>query len=69
MIQLAELQFGYREGDFALRVPKFEVQQRERVALIGPSGCGKTTLLHLIAGIALPRSGPSRRDPGTRGGL
>ncbi len=62
MIQLAELQFGYREGDFALRVPKLEVQQRERVALIGPSGCGKTTLLHLIAGIALPQSGRVRTN-------
>ncbi len=62
MIQLAELQFGYREGDFALRVPKLEVRQRERVALIGPSGCGKTTLLHLIAGIAVPESGRVRTN-------
>ena len=62
MIQLAELQFGYQEGDFALRVPKLEVRQRERVALIGPSGCGKTTLLHLIAGIALPASGRVRTN-------
>ncbi|MCZ6712558.1 MAG: ABC transporter ATP-binding protein [Deltaproteobacteria bacterium] len=62
MIQLAELQFGYREGDFTLRIPKLEVQQRERVALIGPSGCGKTTLLHLIAGIALPQSGRVRTN-------
>ncbi len=62
MIQLAELRFGYREGDFALRVPKLEVRQRERVALIGPSGCGKTTLLHLIAGIAVPESGRVRTN-------
>ncbi len=62
MIQLADLQFGYREGDFALRVAKLELQRRERVALIGPSGCGKTTLLHLIAGIAMPESGSVRTN-------
>ena len=57
MIQLADLHFRYREGDFALRIPALDVKRGERVAVVGPSGSGKTTLLHLIAGIAAPLAG------------
>ena len=60
MIRVTDLRFRYREGDFELSIPEFVVQLGERVAVIGPSGCGKTTLLHLIAGIAMPRSGSVR---------
>jgi putative ABC transport system ATP-binding protein len=57
MIRLTELEFRYREGEFALRIPELAVGRGERVAVIGPSGSGKTTLLHLIAGIATPADG------------
>ena len=57
MIRLTDLEFRYREGDFALRIPELAVGRGERVAVIGPSGSGKTTLLHLIAGIATPADG------------
>ena len=57
MIRLTDLEFRYREGEFALRIPELAVGQGERVAVIGPSGSGKTTLLHLIAGIATPADG------------
>lgn len=30
------------------------------LALVGPSGCGKTTLLHLAAGLLVPRTGAIR---------
>jgi ABC-type lipoprotein export system ATPase subunit len=57
MIRLTDLEFRYREGEFALRIPELAVGRGERVAVIGPSGSGKTTLLHLIAGIATPADG------------
>ncbi len=49
--------FRYPGSDFELRVPQLRVDRGERVAVIGPSGTGKTTLLHLIAGVALPETG------------
>jgi ABC-type lipoprotein export system ATPase subunit len=57
IIQIADLEFRYGEGDFALVVPELRVGRGERVAVIGPSGSGKTTLLNLIAGIATPQRG------------
>jgi putative ABC transport system ATP-binding protein len=57
LISVTDLRFRYSEGEFALRVPRLEVEETERVAVIGPSGSGKTTLLNLIAGIRLPQKG------------
>ena len=57
MIRLRDLSFRYPEGEFELRVADFRVEPGECLAVIGPSGSGKTSLLHLVAGIALPRSG------------
>lgn len=57
MIAIENLEFHYPHSDFCLRVPKLEVEQGTKVALIGPSGSGKTTLLNLIAGIAVPLAG------------
>ncbi len=56
-LELRDVRFRYRDGDFALRIPELRVEAGERVAVIGPSGSGKTTLLHLVAGIALPEQG------------
>ncbi|MCU0728238.1 MAG: ABC transporter ATP-binding protein [Planctomycetes bacterium] len=56
-IRIEDLRFSYEPEEFALRIPSLSVARGERLALIGPSGCGKTTLLSLIAGILLPRSG------------
>ncbi len=50
-VSVHDLAFRYQSGSYELEVPRFEVAERERVALIGPSGVGKTTLLYLIAGI------------------
>ena len=54
---LEGVQFAYDSQDFALSVPRLEVQAGESVALVGPSGSGKTTLLNLIAGILSPDRG------------
>ena len=57
LIQIKQLQFGYRVGAFRLAVESLHIEAQERVALIGPSGCGKTTLLNLLAGILVPTMG------------
>ena len=57
MIELSDIEFGYPQSDFRLRVPTMEFAAGEQVALIGPSGCGKTTLLNLISGIEVPTGG------------
>jgi putative ABC transport system ATP-binding protein len=57
LIQIKQLEFGYRVGVFRLAVKSLHIEAQERVALIGPSGCGKTTLLNLLAGILVPAKG------------
>ena len=37
MIRLTNLEFRYREGGLALRIPELAVGRGERVAVIGPS--------------------------------
>jgi putative ABC transport system ATP-binding protein len=56
-IELSDVRFRYRGGDFELQIPELRLEAGERAAVIGPSGSGKTTLLHLVAGIALPEHG------------
>ena len=60
MINISDLKFHYPSGEFQLRIPQFNVERSEKVAVIGPSGSGKTTLLNLISGILLPERGNMR---------
>ncbi len=62
MIELREISFRYRDGEFELRIPELRVARGDQVGVIGPSGSGKTTLLHLIAGILLPERGEIEAD-------
>ncbi len=57
MINIQDLEFYYRSGEFHLHIPEFNVSVGQKVAVIGPSGSGKTTLLNLVAGIITPVSG------------
>ena len=57
MIAIEEMSFTYPGGGFQLAIPRLELADGERVAIVGPSGTGKTTLLNLIAGIQVPQSG------------
>jgi putative ABC transport system ATP-binding protein len=56
-VRLIEVEFGYRPGKPVVTIPKFEVDQGERLFLFGPSGSGKTTLLGLISGVLEPWKG------------
>jgi putative ABC transport system ATP-binding protein len=62
MINIKQLEFHYRQGEFKLNIPEFQVSGSEKVAVIGPSGSGKTTLLNLIAGIITPVQGAVKVD-------
>jgi len=57
MIEIDDLEFKYREGEFQLRIPSLTVERGSTVAVIGPSGTGKTTLLNLMAGVLVPGAG------------
>jgi ABC-type lipoprotein export system ATPase subunit len=60
MIHLENIRFAWPRGPFRLRVRQLDVEPGTRLAVVGPSGCGKTTLLHLMAGIEMPRAGTVR---------
>lgn len=57
ILQLTDISFSYRSGEFSLCIPELSVAVGEKVAVIGPSGSGKTTLLNLVAGILTPENG------------
>lgn len=57
MIDIRQLLFSYKQGDFCLKIPELKLGQGEKLAVIGPSGSGKTTLLNLVAGIIQPLQG------------
>src|SRR5919108_3783104 len=46
----------------------FEIQERDRIALVGVNGSGKTTLLRILAGLDRPDRGSIALRSGTRVG-
>jgi ABC-type multidrug transport system fused ATPase/permease subunit len=50
VIRFKDLSFAYQTDTPILRQVSFEVQPREKIAIVGPSGSGKSTLLKLILG-------------------
>ena len=57
LIEITQLRFRYAGTPFELHIPRLEIAEGERVAVVGPSGSGKTTLLNLLAGIVIPQAG------------
>lgn len=57
MINIDSLKFSYSDTGFQLSIPQLTIHEAEKVAIIGPSGSGKTSLLKLISGILLPKTG------------
>lgn len=59
-LQLQQVRWGYQEGGLfreVLQGVELTMKEGEQIALLGPSGGGKSTLLHLIGGLDVPRSG------------
>ena len=53
-------------GQAIFRGVSFEIQERDRVALVGANGAGKTTLMRILAGIERPDGGTVTYATGTR---
>jgi cobalt/nickel transport system ATP-binding protein len=60
LVELKNVNFGYRPEHPVLRGADFTLRRGERVALEGSNGSGKTTLLHLVVGLLSPWSGTVR---------
>jgi zinc transport system ATP-binding protein len=55
-LKFDRVSFSY-EGVRVLENASFHIHQGEFVALVGPNGSGKTTVLKLLLGLEIPRSG------------
>ena len=47
----------FLQGDRVLNDLSFSMREGEFLSVLGPSGCGKTTLLRVIAGLQIPKTG------------
>lgn len=61
-LRLVDLTFDYDGGPPVLDHLNVSVAAGERVALVGPSGCGKSSLVELLFGLRMPRSGRIELD-------
>ena len=62
-LELRDVTFHYPgESAEALAIQSLTIRQGEKIALVGPSGGGKSTLLKILGGLLLPRSGTAVLD-------
>ncbi len=57
MIQTQQLTFQYGKKATLFQFPDISLSANQHLLIIGQSGIGKTTLLHLLAGLLIPKSG------------
>lgn len=56
-LRLEGVRFAYPGAREGLDIPRLEIRDGERVAIVGGIGSGKTTLLRLLAGLYRPQEG------------
>ena len=49
-----EKKLGDLDHSITIQIPKFELRQREIVAIVGSNGCGKSTMLDIISMLCKP---------------
>ena len=57
LLELKNIDFGFRQEAPILKGFDMDVARGEFLSLLGPSGCGKSTMLNLTAGLLLPLAG------------
>lgn len=58
MVRTTSLSFAYQNSkNHTFYFPRIDLTSKENALIIGPSGIGKTTLLHLMAGLLIPKKG------------
>ncbi len=58
-----KIAFGYREDQKLFHDFNISVNAGDRIGIIGKNGRGKTTLLKILAGVLVPRTGQIQRNP------
>lgn len=56
VLSVRDVAFSYG-GNRVLNSVSFQIEERDRVAVVGYNGCGKTTLLNIISGELIPDNG------------
>ena len=57
VLTVKELSFAYEGSGDVLRELSFLVKRNDRLFVVGPNGCGKSTLIKLLLGKLIPKSG------------
>lgn len=57
MIEIENLNYRYKKGEYILKNINLQIQQGECIAIVGKNGSGKSTMAKLIAGIMKPTHG------------
>ncbi|MDV7339588.1 peptidase domain-containing ABC transporter [Terasakiella sp. A23] len=61
-VSFHNVSFGYEDAAKSLSDVTFNIQPRQKVAIVGPTGSGKTTISRLIQGIVRPQAGSVEID-------
>ncbi len=61
-VSFQNVSFSYEEGEPCLNNLNFDIQPRQKVAIVGATGSGKTTVARMIQGIIRPQEGSVNID-------